>query len=70
VKNGTTTFHVIRNHWMDPLTKRPDIYKCIKFHQATMPSLVFATFINADRHNIVNMNKKSEVIFMFNNKFQ
>jgi len=69
VKNGTTTFHVIQNHWMDPLTKRPDIYKCIKFHEVTTPSLVFATFVNTDRH-VVNMNPGLKVISTFNNKLQ
>jgi len=69
VKNGTTTFHVIRNHWMDPLTKKPDIYKCVEFHKVTKPSLVFATFVNVDRH-VVNMNPGLKVISTFNNKLQ
>jgi len=69
VKNGTTTFHVLRNHWVDPLTKRLDIYKCIEYHEVTTPSLVFTTFVNADRH-VVNMNPGLKVISTFNNKLQ
>jgi len=69
VKNGTTTFHVIRNHWVDPLTKRKDIYKCIEFHKVITPSLVFATFVNEDRH-VVTMNPGLKVVSTFNNKLQ
>ncbi|XP_077275220.1 ester hydrolase C11orf54 homolog [Temnothorax americanus] len=55
VKNGEALHHIIRNDWTGQIKTKEKIRNCIEYCNVQTPVTGFATFVNADRHCVVNM---------------